>query len=102
MVSTVTFGARFHANAKRKPLYVHLALDTLLSLSIIRPPHVQLCRFAGGRGKDGQRLLGGTVVSPGKWRRFVWSFGALGVAAFCCALVAAADILRFTYNVPGD
>jgi hypothetical protein len=42
------------------------------------------------------------VVSPGKWRRFVCSFGALGVAAFCCALVAAADILRFTYNVPGD
>jgi hypothetical protein len=26
----------------------------------------------------------------------------LGVAAFCCAVVAAADILRFTHNVPGD
>ncbi|HLJ92999.1 MAG TPA: hypothetical protein VKU02_07390 [Gemmataceae bacterium] len=42
------------------------------------------------------------MVSPGKWRRLVYGLGALGIAALCCALVAAADILRLTYNVPGD
>jgi hypothetical protein len=46
--------------------------------------------------------MGGPVASQGRRRRLVYTFLALGVSALCCALVAAEDILRLTYNVPGD
>jgi hypothetical protein len=42
------------------------------------------------------------VASSGRRREWVYGSLALGVAAFCAALLAADEILRFAYNVPGD
>jgi hypothetical protein len=42
------------------------------------------------------------VASQGKRRRLVYGLLALLASTFCCTLVAAEDLIRFPYNVPGD
>jgi hypothetical protein len=42
------------------------------------------------------------VACQGKKRRVLATLLALGVAAVCCARGAAEDLLRFSYDVPGD
>jgi hypothetical protein len=48
------------------------------------------------------RLVGGTVARLGKRRGWVYGLAALAATAWCSTLVAAGEMLRFTYNVPGD
>src|SRR5262249_26723850 len=71
------------------------AIDSVRSPFIIRRPLVA-CRRIGSLDK------GGAVARPHKRRRLMFAFLAVAGLALSCAWVMAQDLLRLSFQVPGD